>query len=276
MDLHELLCREAPLEEGQSVHDAIMECDDLELLQRLALGDAADKHWRMPAVQRLIQIKPEHNARAALIETLRQLAKQGLLPVQRLARQRLSQIDRTDPNAGPETWGKTVFNPWLTRYLYRHKGELDLADARDLDLVEYAVLKRDDYGSSLDRKIAGILYDLLPQERKDRVDGRVHEFLGWHSSADRYFLLKRLVETETDAEMLEDAALEAGGWAGNLAFSRLSGWSTYQEEDWWSFLTFECERLEGYPRERLEALLHAMVERDMICEDAAARLLTSP
>ncbi|MBR3314305.1 MAG: hypothetical protein IKG18_09235 [Atopobiaceae bacterium] len=266
MDLCERVHREVPEEERQNVRDAITECDDLELLRRLALGDAADWSWRMAAMERLAQIEPNHETKEALIAALRQVAEQGVLPMKRIAQARLSQIDRLDPSAGPETWGKTVFNPRLARYLHKHKGELDFESGYDLDLVEYAVCNRDDNFSSVDRRIAGVLYNLLPQERKDRVDGKVREYLGWHPSAGRYFLLKRLVEAETDADLLEDAVLATGGWPASFAFARLSGWSTYQEEDYWSFLTFECERLAGYPKERLEALTKRMIERGLLDE----------
>lgn len=273
MDLYGLLREEAPVEEGQGIHDAIMECDDIELLRRLALGDSADTHWRMSAMQRLISIKPTSEVKAALIATLRQLKEKGAGPIQSLARSRLGQIDRTDPNAGPEAWGKTVFNPMLGRYLHKHRRELDLTNDHDLDLVEYAARRQDDYSSSVDRRIAKSLYELLPQERRDKVDGKLREYLGWDSSTEKYFLLKRLVEADDDADLLEDAVLAVGGWPGSFAFARLTGWSTYEEEDYWSFLTFACRRLEGYPKGRQKALLKQLVERDMLDEEVATRLL---
>ena len=270
MDLTELLHREALASEGQATFNAIMACNDVDLLGKLVLGEATDKSWAYPAWGRLLNMTPEHTAAYAAV--LRRVAEQSdNAPIRNAAERRLAELEQA---TRPVARGKSIFNPDVLRYLALHSSEINLDDERDLDLVEFVVWNNSgEYASGLKRRIAERLYELLPQERRDRVDGKVSGY-GWDRSVSEYYVLQRIINREDDADLLEDAALHAeSAWVSRFAFARLSGWSTCQEEDWWSFVTFECERLEGYPRERLEQLLNTLVARGRIGPQKAAELL---
>lgn len=274
MDLNELLHREALVEEGQETYDAIMRCDDAGLLCRLVLGEAADKSWRGPAWGRLLNMQPTDVP--AYVLALEQVAERGDNDLMRAAaRRRLSALGSA-VEGRPNVFGKSIFNPDLLRYLFMHRDELCLEDEGDLDLMAFAAwdyLDEDVPCSRLRRTMAKRLYALLPQARRDELDV-TREPCGWDPSNAKYFLLRRIIERETDVDLLEDAALNSGNnWISSFSLARLTGWSTYQEEDWWSFATYECDRLEGYPKERLGRLLDKMVERGRMDRQTADRLL---
>lgn len=273
MDLTELLHREALASEGQATFDAIMACNDVDLLGKLVLGEATDRSWAYPAWGRLLNMTPEDAAAYAAV--LRRVAEQSdNVPIRDAAERRLAELEQAAHAIRPVARGKSIFNPDVLRYLALHRNEIDLDDERDLDLLEFVVWSNsDENASGLKRRLAERLCELLPQERRDRVDGKVSGY-GWDRSVSEYFVLQRIINREDDADLLEDAALNAeNAWVSRFAFARLSGWSTCQEEDWWSFVTFECERLEGYPRERLEQLLNTLVARGQIGPQEASELL---
>lgn len=191
---------------------------------------------------------------------------------QQIATRRFSDSDKGEPQ---RDWGKSILNPDIAQYLFRHRDGLDLTDEHDLDLVEYVAWQRDTANSSVARRIAERMYGMLPEERQAVIDGRINEYYGWDRSANRYFLLRRLMEQEMDADALEDAVLGDNGdaWVHNFALARLTGWSTYQEEDRMSFLTFECKRLDGYTEERRKRFLAKMVGEGRISLETVAKLL---
>lgn len=273
MDLNVLLEREVAGDEERDALDAIRESTSIAALFRVAVH-AKGARWRMEAAERLASDGFEGTQ--MLRATLRQIAHlTDDDAVRRTVLDRATALERGEGAGGGVDFGKSVLNPDLPKWLLTHRGELDPTDECDLDLIELVAWQRDSPGSSMTRRIAERMYGMLPKERQDVIDGKVNEYYGWDRSANRYFLMRRLIEDETDVDKLEATVLGDLGdaWVWNFALARLTGWSTYQEEDFWSFLTFECEQLGDYPAERLDALLAKAVARGRISQAKADRLL---
>lgn len=271
MDLYVLTQREVADGEEQDAYDTIRASTGIAALLRVALH-AKEERWRVAAAERLTS--GDIGDSRMLRVTLRQIAHlTDDDAIRRMALDRANALGRGEEGAVPD-FGKSVLNPDLPKHLLAHRDELDLTDGRNLDLVELVAWQRNSAGSSMTRRIAQRMYGMLPRERRDVIDGKVNEYYGWDSSANRYFLMRRLIEGETDADKLEATVLGDlwDAWVWSFALARLTGWSTYQDEDFWSFLTFECERLGGYPAERLRAFLAKAVERGRLDREMASRL----
>lgn len=167
----------------------------------------------------------------------------------------------------------TLFNFQLVAYLYLNRNDLDFEDGHILDLAEYIMPKRTCAPSPVTRERARRLYELLPQERRDVIQSYDHKPIS-DVVRHRYDLVRRLMEQERDANRLEEAALGDGdGWISKFALARLSGWRACPEADQAAFVTFECDMLAGYPRERLEAFLDCMVDWGNLRKAEANELL---
>lgn len=253
----------------QRVYDAIWEHRRLSSDLALPLRHARTDELRYEGLGRLIST--DFGDDPSLPACLRRLAESADDEDLREVLLRRAEFIAAVPDQ--EGRGESVFDPRLVWHLYRTRNTLDFDDGHVLDLVEYVATKRDSAPTRITRERARRVCALLPQERLDATDWR-----HWGSlrgfMRHRYELVRRLMESETDASRMEETALGGGdGWLSKFALSRLAGWVAVPEGDQPEFLTFECDRLEGYPRERLGRFLALMVRWGNLDASEAGRLL---